>query len=164
MEKLHYPKQIFDRSHVVSPLIIRLGLDDFAELFHDQQITFEAFISLEDDDLIDIGVDTLGARRRIMRAVLELRNALQAPEPPEDEHADDFDPPEYEREEQEGTVPLKEGHQHHVADFLDDYLGRLEEEGEDQHHAPQHHGGQHAQYGGQTQSLGPFMPSMFGQD
>ena len=71
----------------------------------------QAFISLEDDDLIDIGVDTLGARRRIMRAVLELRNALAAPEPPEEEHEDDFDPPEYERAEQEGTAPLKEGHQ-----------------------------------------------------
>lgn len=35
-EKLHYPKQIYDRGHDVSPLIIRLGLHEYAELFENQ--------------------------------------------------------------------------------------------------------------------------------
>ena len=30
----------------------------------------------------------------------------------------DFDPPDYERDEQEGTNPLKEGHMYHPADFI----------------------------------------------
>ena len=46
-EKLHYPKQIYDRVHDVSPLIIRLGLDEYAPIFEDQQINFDSFLTLE---------------------------------------------------------------------------------------------------------------------
>jgi len=118
-EKLHYPKQIYDRVHDVRPLIVRLGLHEYANFFETQQIDFDSFLTLEHEDLIDIGVDRFGARRRIMRAVMELRNALAVDEPPEDDEGEnDFDPPEYEREEQEGLVPLKPGFSHHEADFL----------------------------------------------
>lgn len=69
----HPPPQIYDRIHDVSPLIVRLGLDEYAGIFEDQQINFDSFLTLEAQDLIDIGVDSFGARRRIMRAVHELR-------------------------------------------------------------------------------------------
>ena len=51
------------------------------------------------------------------------RHAQRAPEPPEDEdEEDDFDPPGYDREEQEGHVPLKPGYHTHPADWVQEGL------------------------------------------
>ena len=108
-EKLHYPKQIFQRDHPVSPLIRRIGLSKYANLFDDQSITFEAFLDLNEEHLMDMGIVTFGAKRRIMRAICELRHALEAPEDEE------YVPPEYEGG---GGSQLVPGFLKHEADYL----------------------------------------------
>jgi len=108
LEKLHYPKQIFTRDHSVSPLIRRIGLSKYAGYFDDQNITFEAFLDLNEDHLMDMGITTFGAKRRILRAVFELQHALRA------DDDEDFVPPEYEGP----NLELERGFHKHEADYL----------------------------------------------
>ena len=107
MEKLHYPKQIFQRDHHVSPLIRRLGLSKYAALFDDQHVTFDDFLGMTEEHLEEMGIVTFGAKRRIMRAVFEFQHALEAPDD------DEFVPPGYEG----GDTPLEPGFYRHEADY-----------------------------------------------
>jgi len=108
LEKLHYPKQIFTRDHSVSPLIRRIGLSKYAGYFDDQNITFESFLDLNEDHLMDMGITTFGAKRRILRAVFELQHAMRA------DDNEDFVPPEYEGP----NLELERGFHKHEADYL----------------------------------------------
>ena len=57
-----------------------LGLERFAETFKNNDIDLEMLRSLNDNDLRELGVDSLGARKKIVAAVAAL--AGTAPPPP----------------------------------------------------------------------------------
>jgi len=48
-------------------------LAKYAGLFDDHCVSFENFLELTEEMLIDMGIVTFGAKRRILRAVCELR-------------------------------------------------------------------------------------------
>ena len=68
----------------------KLGLGQYAQRFAENDITFNILPDLSDQDLEKIGVASLGHRRQLLRAIAELKGALQlspmtaAPVPPRD--------------------------------------------------------------------------------
>uniref|UniRef100_A0A7S4PM21 SAM domain-containing protein n=1 Tax=Guillardia theta TaxID=55529 RepID=A0A7S4PM21_GUITH len=119
-EKLYFPKQIFHRLHSAAPIIKRLGLSKYSHLFEEQNVSLETLLELREADLFEMGVNTLGARRRIMRTIYELRNARDISHAGFEE--DEFEPPTFEQSEVEGRAPLKDMHEFHDADFLDERI------------------------------------------
>jgi hypothetical protein len=113
-------------------------LAKYASLFDEHHVTFDDFLGLTAEHLEDMGIVTFGAKRRIMRAVIELR--VSAPQPcflfkmavtPHcpvaclfdcswRQHAlaadddDEFVPPEYEGD----SIDLEPGFYKHEADYL----------------------------------------------
>jgi hypothetical protein len=68
----------------------KLGLGQYAQRFAENDITFDIFPDLSDQDFEKIGVASLGHRRQLPRAIAELKRAPQlslvtaAPVPPRD--------------------------------------------------------------------------------
>ncbi len=50
-------------------LFSRLGLVRYAEVFQEQEVDLNTFMTLSDDDLKELGVATFGARRRMVLAI-----------------------------------------------------------------------------------------------
>ena len=67
-EKLFHPRQIYDKLHSAEPFVCRLGLPpNVTSIFsNDANLDFESFLQLEEDDLISMGVESFGARRRLV--------------------------------------------------------------------------------------------------
>jgi hypothetical protein len=61
----------------------KLGMSEYAERFADNDIDFSILGDLTDQDLKDLGVASLGHRRKILRAIAELDRpeAPAAPQP-----------------------------------------------------------------------------------
>ncbi len=55
----------------------KLGLGQYAQCFAENDITFDILPDLSDQDLEKIGVASLGYRRQLLRAIAELKGALQ---------------------------------------------------------------------------------------
>eukprot|EP00794_Sanderia_malayensis_P016909 gene16909-18615_t len=51
----------------------RLGLHRYAEVFQEQEVDLNTFMTLSDDDLKELGVSTFGARRRMVLAIQDLK-------------------------------------------------------------------------------------------
>lgn len=49
------------------------SLAKYAPLFDEQGVTFEGFLDFNEEMLMDMGIVTFGAKRRILRTVCELR-------------------------------------------------------------------------------------------
>ena len=56
----------------------RLGLEEYAHAFRDNHVDGEVLLQLTPDDLISIGVTSVGHRRRIMAAITDLRQCPHA--------------------------------------------------------------------------------------
>eukprot|EP00112_Aurelia_sp_Birch-Aquarium-sp1_P010739 Seg2286.5 transcript_id=Seg2286.5/GoldUCD/mRNA.D3Y31 product="Protein bicaudal C 1-A" pseudo=true protein_id=Seg2286.5/GoldUCD/D3Y31 len=54
-------------------LFSRLGLGKYADVFQDQEVDLNTFMTLTDDDLKELGVSTFGARRRMILAIQDLK-------------------------------------------------------------------------------------------
>lgn len=67
----------------VSLLFSEMGLGKYAELFRQQEIDMQTFLTLTDQDLKDLGITTLGARRKMLLAIADLnrRQSLLPPPP-----------------------------------------------------------------------------------
>lgn len=50
----------------ISELLSKLGLDNYKQLFASEEIDLSIFLTLNEDDLVSIGVSTLGARRKML--------------------------------------------------------------------------------------------------
>jgi alpha-tubulin suppressor-like RCC1 family protein len=101
-EKLNYPRQIYDKVHPVRPIIKRIGLsDELSNLFEHEGIKLDSFVTLDEDDLLDMGIRTLGARLRILRSIEVLKAAEVVPE----HEAETFVPDEYAQEVLRGIHP-----------------------------------------------------------
>jgi len=67
----------------ISDWLKRLGLEQYAHYFAENDIDFSILRDLTDQDLEKIGVQSLGHRRKLLRAIVELKGAENsAPELP----------------------------------------------------------------------------------
>lgn len=62
----------------LTDLFNRLGLEKYAEIFREQEIDIETFLTMTDQDLRELGVTTFGPRRKMVMAISDLTN--EAPE------------------------------------------------------------------------------------
>ncbi|XP_076861972.1 bicaudal C homolog 2 isoform X2 [Brachyhypopomus gauderio] len=63
-------------------LLIQLGLEKYTMVFQEQEIDFQTFLTLSEEDLKEVGVSTFGARRKMLLAVSDLtKSRRKHPEP-----------------------------------------------------------------------------------
>ncbi|XP_022521298.1 bicaudal C homolog 2 isoform X1 [Astyanax mexicanus] len=53
-------------------LLIQLGLEKYNTLFQEQEIDYQTFFTLSEEDLKEVGVSTFGARRKMLLAISDL--------------------------------------------------------------------------------------------
>ncbi|VDN41543.1 unnamed protein product, partial [Gongylonema pulchrum] len=58
-------------------VLAQLGCSEYLAQFRDQEIDMEAFLLLDEQNLKDIGVSTMGARKKIYNAILRLRESAR---------------------------------------------------------------------------------------
>ncbi|PWA23714.1 hypothetical protein CCH79_00006094 [Gambusia affinis] len=56
-------------------LLSELGLIKYIDLFEQQEIDYQTFLTLSDEDLKEIGISTFGARRKMILAISELNKS-----------------------------------------------------------------------------------------
>ncbi|XP_063049534.1 protein bicaudal C homolog 1-like [Engraulis encrasicolus] len=56
-------------------LLSQLGLGKYIDTFQEQEIDFQTFLTLSDEDLKEVGVLTFGARRKMLLAITDLQRA-----------------------------------------------------------------------------------------
>ncbi|XP_064388717.1 protein bicaudal C homolog 1-B-like isoform X2 [Halichondria panicea] len=68
----------------ISSLLQQLGLEHYQERFEEEELDFDTFLTMSESDLKEIGVNTLGARRKIQIAISELKkvNGKTQQQPP----------------------------------------------------------------------------------
>ncbi|KAI1710523.1 KH domain-containing protein [Ditylenchus destructor] len=60
-----------------SIILTQLGCKEYLPQFRDQEIDIQAFLLLDEANLKDIGVSTMGARKKIFNAILRLRESAK---------------------------------------------------------------------------------------
>src|SRR6516165_8288499 len=68
--------------HQVTDWLEKLGMSEYAQRFADNDIDFSILGDLTDQDLKDLGVASLGHRRKILRAIAELGRPETTAAPP----------------------------------------------------------------------------------
>ncbi|KAJ8337887.1 hypothetical protein SKAU_G00368530 [Synaphobranchus kaupii] len=64
-------------------LFSQLGLGKYNDIFQQQEIDFQTFLTLSDEDLKEVGVSTFGARRKMLLAISDLNKSKRKPlDPP----------------------------------------------------------------------------------
>ncbi|XP_036403588.1 bicaudal C homolog 2 [Megalops cyprinoides] len=53
----------------------QLGLEKYTDIFQQQEIDFQTFLTLSDEDLKEVGVSTFGARRKMLLAIADLNKS-----------------------------------------------------------------------------------------
>lgn len=56
-------------------LFSKLGLGKYTDIFQQQEIDLQTFITLTDPDLKELGITTFGARRKMLLAISELNKS-----------------------------------------------------------------------------------------
>ncbi|XP_031560674.1 protein bicaudal C homolog 1-like isoform X2 [Actinia tenebrosa] len=56
-------------------LLEKLGLMKYYNIFQEQEVDWQTFLTLTDDDLKELGVTTFGARRKLLLAIAELKKS-----------------------------------------------------------------------------------------
>uniref|UniRef100_A0A8C7XLQ5 Bicaudal C homolog 2 n=1 Tax=Oryzias sinensis TaxID=183150 RepID=A0A8C7XLQ5_9TELE len=56
-------------------LLNQLGLIKYIDVFEQQEIDYQTFLTLSDDDLKEVGVSTFGARRKMLLAISDLNKS-----------------------------------------------------------------------------------------
>uniref|UniRef100_A0A3Q2Y2R9 Bicaudal C homolog 2 n=1 Tax=Hippocampus comes TaxID=109280 RepID=A0A3Q2Y2R9_HIPCM len=60
-------------------LLSQLGLMKYIDVLEQQEIDYQTFLTLSDDDLKEVGVSTFGARRKMLLAISELNKSKRRP-------------------------------------------------------------------------------------
>ncbi|XP_054649089.1 bicaudal C homolog 2 isoform X2 [Dunckerocampus dactyliophorus] len=60
-------------------LLSQLGLMKYIDVFEQQEIDYQTFLTLSDDDLKEVGVCTFGARRKMLLAISDLNKSKRRP-------------------------------------------------------------------------------------
>ncbi|XP_029113447.1 bicaudal C homolog 2 [Scleropages formosus] len=63
-------------------LFSQLGLSKYIDIFQQQEIDFQTFLTLSDADLKEVGVSTFGARRKMLLAISDLNKSRRKPVDP----------------------------------------------------------------------------------
>ncbi|XP_053497911.1 bicaudal C homolog 2 isoform X2 [Ictalurus furcatus] len=64
-------------------LLIQLGLEKYTTIFQEQEIDYQTFLTLSEEDLKEVGVSTFGARRKMLMAISDLtKSKIKLPEAP----------------------------------------------------------------------------------
>uniref|UniRef100_A0A8C1IAM4 Bicaudal C homolog 2 n=1 Tax=Cyprinus carpio TaxID=7962 RepID=A0A8C1IAM4_CYPCA len=61
-------------------LLAQLGLEKYIDIFQQQEIDYQTFLTLSDEDLKEVGVNTFGARRKMILAITDLSKKRKFPE------------------------------------------------------------------------------------
>ncbi|RXN25648.1 bicaudal C -like protein [Labeo rohita] len=61
-------------------LLAQLGLEKYIDIFQQQEIDYQTFLTLSDEDLKEVGVSTFGARRKMILAIADLSKKRKFPE------------------------------------------------------------------------------------
>ncbi|XP_067932414.1 protein bicaudal C homolog 1-like isoform X2 [Watersipora subatra] len=61
----------------MAELLRKLSLDKYTDLFNQQEIDLATFTTLNDQDLKEIGINTLGARKKMLAAIADLQTSRQ---------------------------------------------------------------------------------------
>ncbi|XP_056147338.1 bicaudal C homolog 2 [Lampris incognitus] len=56
-------------------LLTQLGLGKYIDVFEEQEIDYQTFLTLSDEDLKEVGVTTFGARRKMLLAISDLNKS-----------------------------------------------------------------------------------------
>uniref|UniRef100_A0A8C7HEC4 Bicaudal C homolog 2 n=1 Tax=Oncorhynchus kisutch TaxID=8019 RepID=A0A8C7HEC4_ONCKI len=56
-------------------LLSQLGMGKYIDVFQQQEIDFQTFLTLSDEDLKEVGVSTFGARRKMLLAISDLNKS-----------------------------------------------------------------------------------------
>ncbi|PVD20507.1 hypothetical protein C0Q70_18663 [Pomacea canaliculata] len=67
---LHHPLQQDELSHILK----KLSLEKYSPIFEEQEVDMEAFLTLTDDDLKELGIANVDSRRQILKAIRELNS------------------------------------------------------------------------------------------
>jgi len=62
----------------ISYILISIGLQRYIPKFVEQEIDYKTFITLTDNDLKEIGIMTLGSRKKILSTIEELHNSMNS--------------------------------------------------------------------------------------
>ena len=57
----------------LADLLMRIGLSQYAQMFEEQEVDLTTFLTLNESDFKDLGITTLGARRRMSIAIDEMQ-------------------------------------------------------------------------------------------
>ncbi|MFH4976230.1 hypothetical protein AB6A40_002939 [Gnathostoma spinigerum] len=70
---------VWDIRVFIDPAMVlaQLGCGEYLAQFRDQEIDMEAFLLLDEQNLKDIGVSTMGARKKLYNAILKLRESAE---------------------------------------------------------------------------------------
>ncbi|XP_051936373.1 bicaudal C homolog 2 isoform X1 [Hippocampus zosterae] len=60
-------------------LLSQLGLMKYIDVLEQQEVDYQTFLTLSDDDLKEVGVSTFGARRKMLLAISELNKSKRRP-------------------------------------------------------------------------------------
>ncbi|XP_072529688.1 bicaudal C homolog 2 isoform X2 [Salminus brasiliensis] len=64
-------------------LLIQLGLEKYNTVFQEQEIDYQTFFTLSEEDLKEVGVSTFGARRKMLLAISDLnKSKIKLPDAP----------------------------------------------------------------------------------
>uniref|UniRef100_A0A4W4G1U1 SAM domain-containing protein n=1 Tax=Electrophorus electricus TaxID=8005 RepID=A0A4W4G1U1_ELEEL len=64
-------------------LLMQLGLEKYTMIFQEQEIDFQTFLTLSEEDLKEVGVSTFGARRKMLLTISDLtKNKMKLQEAP----------------------------------------------------------------------------------
>ena len=50
-------------------LLLRLGLDHYQQRFEEEEVDFDTFLTMSESDLKEMGISTVGARRKLQIAI-----------------------------------------------------------------------------------------------
>lgn len=67
----------YERIKDLSTLLKHLGLEKYESNFTEEEVDFETFLTMSEDDLKEVGVSKLGARRKLQLAILEIKKIQQ---------------------------------------------------------------------------------------
>ncbi|XP_066524739.1 bicaudal C homolog 2 isoform X2 [Hoplias malabaricus] len=60
-------------------LLVQLGLEKYNTVFQEQEIDYQTFLTLSEEDLKEVGVSTFGARRKMLLAISDLNKSKMKP-------------------------------------------------------------------------------------
>ncbi|XP_069508714.1 protein bicaudal C homolog 1-A-like isoform X2 [Ambystoma mexicanum] len=69
----------FQQTTDLPELFSKLGLSKYTDIFQQQEIDFQTFLTLTDEDLRELGISTFGARRKMLMAIADMGKNKRKP-------------------------------------------------------------------------------------